>query len=237
VPLSNNRLYVIFHGWLTSDVGGEPNADALAIAEAKPGILIAPFLKAGTNQKNISGDVLSLLGAKGISVFPYVPTHFGQRGIGEVAGEIDQCLQAGVAGIFLDEVSPNLERADLEAGYAALHSVTGSDAAKIILNTGVARTGEEIMDIADILMVEHQWRWFAELSPWRSRYPTERFMGCSSNEPGALPLVGRPISRSTAVEETLDAWDAGIGWHYSTDRYTGLPSWFNSYVEGLENRR
>lgn len=236
MPPLADRLFVIYHGWLTVDPGGEPTADALAIADARPGILIAPFLKAGSGERNISPEVLTLLGERGISVYPYVPTHFGRRGIDAVAAEIDLSLKAGVSGIFLDEIAPTLDQADLEAGYTALHSVTGSDVAKIILNTGVARTGEEIMDIADILMVEHQWRWFAESSRWREQYPRERFMGCSSNEPGALPLVGRPISFESAVEETLEAWDAGIGWHYSTDRYTRLPGWFKSYVRSLQDR-
>jgi hypothetical protein len=103
----------------------------------------------------------------------------------------------------------------------------------VIVNTGVAESGEAIMDVADILMIEHDWRSLYRMNPWYAQYSPERFMGNSSNEPGTQRYFDYRVTCETAIRDTREAWANGVGWHCSTDRYTELPPWFSEYARGI----
>jgi hypothetical protein len=66
---------------------------------------------------------------------------------------------------------------------------------------------------------------------WFSKYPPERFMGISSND--IAGVMGYGVEEETAIRDTVEAWQSGIGYHFSTDAYTRLPSWFEEYQQGL----
>lgn len=226
------NLCVIYYGWLIADASGAPNRAAAAIARARPRVLIAAFSTLQPRLTNLSPQVRELLQASGALLFAYVPTGYGARDLADVKAEAAGCLAGGADGIFYDEVPACPDEAQL-ASYQALHALVKERGGRVIANAGVDRSDESLMRVADILMVEHQWRTFGEASPWRAGYPPERFMGVSSNEPGADAFLEGAIDRQTAVRDTRAAWACGVGWHYSTDRYVELPAWFADYVRAL----
>lgn len=219
--------YVIYYGWLAQDAGGEPNRDARDIAAARAPLLIAQFRTAGPGgHVNLSPQVLSAMHAAGTAVFAYVATNCGKTPLAEVRQAVAGYLEAGADGIFFDEADPLREPACFEY-YKALAQCVRDAGKGVIVNPGVAQCGERIMEVADRVMVEHQWRRLRLASLWSFRYPVERFMGVSSNEGQAM---GYTVDAQRAVEDTREAWRAGIGWHCSTDCYIGLPEWFGAYI-------
>jgi hypothetical protein len=38
------------------------------------------------------------------------------------------------------------------------------------------------------------------------------------------------VNESNAAGKTAEAWNGGIGYHFSTDKYIDLPAWLNRYV-------
>ncbi len=88
------------------------------------------------------------------------------------------------------------------------------------------------MEVAGRVMVEHQWRNLRLGSLWSFRYPAQRFMGVSSNEDHAM---GYAVDEPRVVEDTREAWRAGIGWHSSTGRYIELPDWFGAYMRAVNS--
>jgi hypothetical protein len=141
-------------------------------------------------------------------------------------------LLNGLDGVFLDEVYHFQDEKKLEY-YMDLYRLIKAHGNNLILNTGINTTGELIMQVSDILMVEHNCRNFYQNSAGQRNYPSERDMGCSSNEPGSPALLRYEVNLYRAVHDTLEAWSAGIGWHYSTENYISLPEWFEQYTETL----
>jgi hypothetical protein len=45
------------------------------------------------------------------------------------------------------------------------------------------------------------------------------------------------VSGSNAAEKTAEAWSAGIGYHFTTDKYIDLPTWFDSYASQMEEEK
>lgn len=226
----NGQTYVIYYGWLTDDAGGEPNEAARRIAAVRPPLLIAHLNAAAPdNHVNASTQVLALMHAAGTEVLGYVSTDFGRAGLDGVRHAVADNLDAGLDGVFFDEADPMT--ASSKFGYYAMATQpVRRNGGRVVLNSGVSRCGERIMEIAGILMVEHRWRDFAADSAWMAGYPAERFMGVSSNEQDAMGYV---VEGRSAVDDTREAWASGIGWHTATDRYIGLPDWFESYVGAL----
>jgi hypothetical protein len=204
-------LVAIYYGWMIADEEGHPNAAAALIAAARPAVLVAPRLVVNSPVYNLSPQVRALLQAAGVQIFAYVPTDYGNRDLGLVRAEVSTCLREGVEGIFFDEVNYVHEDPCCQYYHRLAAQVKGAGRV-VILNTGVAQTDEAIMDIADILMVEHQWRVFYQTCSWRTKYPSTRFMGCSSNEPGAYAILGHVVDASTAPRLTNEAWSNSIGW-------------------------
>ena len=230
--MSPNNLSVIYYGWLTSDASGIPNHLATAIAAARPQALIAVFYTAQPKFMNLSPQVRDLLHSAGTRIYAYTSLGYGARDHREVQADVAHYLANGADGIFFDEADSSIDGVKTRY-YKQLYEQVKQHGQAVILNTGVAATSEALMSVADILMVEHQWRAFAQTCPWRAKYAPERFMGNSSNEPGALQHLYYPISRATGVRDTRAAWASGIGWHYSTDRYTDLPPWFADYTRAI----
>ena len=225
-----SRTYVIYYGWLTADQLGAPNQVARAIAAAKVPLLVAHYWTAPPERhKNLSSPVLSLLQGAGTEVFAYVATNWGNAESGAVESAVSEYLEAGVDGIFFDESDALVSEARLQY-YERLARLIRDQGGKIILNPGVSRCGERIMRVADRIMLEHDWRDFSVQSPWMRRYAPARFMGVSSNEGNAL---GYLVDEQRALADTREAWQCGIGWHTSTNRYIELPEWFGSYVQGV----
>ena len=230
--MSSGNLCVIYYGWLTSDSSGRPNSLATTIAAARPQALVANFYAAQPKFMNLSPQVRNLFHSVGTQIFAYTATGYGARERGAVQAEVADYLANGVDGIFYDEVAAHMDRAQSKY-YQYLYALVNNHGRKVIMNTGVAESSEALMDVADILMLEHQWRAFSETCAWRSKYSPERFMGNSSNEPGSSAYLGHTIDGNVAVRDTLEAWARGIGWHYSTDRYTELPPWFAAYTRAV----
>ena len=222
--------YVVYYGWLTDDAGGEPNDEARRIAAARPPLLIAHLQAAAPdNHLNLSTQVLALLRAAGTGIFGYVSTDFGRAGLDGVRHAVADNLDTGLDGIFFDE-SDSMTSTAKFGYYTMLAQPVRQQGRKVVLNSGVSKCGERIMEVADLLMVEHEWRQFPADSPWMAKYGAERFMGISSNEEGAM---GYSVDARRAVDDTREAWRAGVGWHAATDRYVVLPDWFETHLDAV----
>jgi hypothetical protein len=224
-----SNSYVICYGWLADDEAGVPNALARRIAAARAPLLIAQYWTDPRTHRNLSDEVLALMRAAGTQVFAYVRTGWGAADLQQAKASASEYLAGGVDGIFLDESYNFLDSAKL-LYYRALAQLVRAEGRGLIANPGVSRCGEDIMSVADRVMVEHEWRSFGAHSPWSSRYPPDRFMAVSSNEENGM---GYPVEGARAIADTREAWDAGIGWHTSTDRYVGLPDWFDDYIAAV----
>ena len=189
--MPSNNLAVIYYGWLISDASGVPNHLATAIAAARPQALIAVFYTFQPKFMNLSPQVRDLLHSVGTRIYAYIPLGYGARDRREVQADVAHYLANGADGIFFDEADSSIDRVKASY-YKQLYAQVKQGGQTVIMNRGVAATSEALMSVADILMVEHQWRAFAQTCAWRARYAPERFMGNSSNEPGALQHLYYP---------------------------------------------
>lgn len=234
VPASapHHSSYVIYYGWLVEGPDGAPTLAAKRIADARPNILIASYYTESPKLPNLSRQVRALLSAANTRIYAYVTTDYGQRDLDDALAEAAEYLAGGVDGIFFDEIYDFHDDAHNDY-YAALHASVKAAGKGVILNPGDTAIGEAIMARADHVMIEHQWRQFYQTNPWRTNYAPDRFMGVSSNEPGAEAYLGYVVDLPIALRDTREAWANGIGWHYSTDSYTVLPVWFLDYARAL----
>lgn len=228
----HNSRYVIYYGWLISAADGTPGPAATAIATARPELLIGCYYTFEPKYPNFSWQVCDLLHAQQIALFAYIDTDYGNRSLTTVEAEARDYLAKGVDGIFFDRAYNFLDGRQTPY-YQHLAALVRHSQKSIIVNTGVAQSGEAIMDVTDILMVEHDWRMLHQLSPWHRRYPSARFMGNSSSEVGTDCYFNYRIDCTTAVRDTYEARERGIGWHYSTNHYTTLPTWFSDYMHSV----
>lgn len=233
--MSSRATVSIYYGWLVTGASGDPNHLAQAIAAARPGALVSAFYTDYLRYTNLSPQALDLLHGAGITVYAYVPTGYGLRDNSLVRAEVVDYLRNGVDGIFFDEVY-TFRDSDRLAYYGGLYELVKEHGGTVVMNTGVASTGELAMSVTDVLMVEHEWRTFYRDNMWKERYAPERFMGVSSNEPHAVERLGYSVTLDTAIRDTREAWQLGIGWHCSADLYTELPAWFAEYYRALGGR-
>jgi hypothetical protein len=222
--VAEGRRFCIFYGWLVANAAGEPNASAQRIATLGPDLLVAPAYTVEPRMCNLSAPVMDLLRAQGVIVLAYIDAAFGRRALDEAQAEAAEAMALGASGVMFDQVEHRWG-ATAQAYYGALAKGVHAAGGIVALNTGVAETDEALMSVADLLMVEHRWRAFAEQNPWRQRYHPLRFMGASSNEPGAEALLGYRLDAASAERDTRDAWALGVGWHCATNLYVDLPSW------------
>ncbi len=228
---TNQNLFVIYYGWLIADSAGKPNQVAQCIAAAQPKLLIASFYTFEPKYLNLSEPVRAMLHQAGVSIFAYVDTDYARRDRDIVKAEAYNYLSQDMDGIFFDQACNFLDGSQF-AYYQDLYEYVRRYNKLVILNPGIGLPGEEIMNVTDILMVEHAWRELYQTNPWFTAYPPERFMGNSSNEHPELSWHYH-INCEVATQDTKEAWNKGVGWHFSTDKYITLPDWFSQYASNL----
>ncbi|MCL6647483.1 MAG: spherulation-specific family 4 protein [Chloroflexi bacterium] len=226
-------LSVVYYGWLSRPDGTLTPA-ARRLLAARPELLIVAPVAHQPAFCHLRPELVDQFQAGGSRLFAYVATAYGRRDPHESWQEARRALQLGVDGILLDEVPHDLSPVGEQVCHELCHRIREAGG-QVILNTGVAETPESLLELADILMLEHAWRRFALASRWRQRYPPARFLGVSSNEPGARRLLSSRVNLSTALAATRAAMAAGIGWHVATERYIRLPTWFEHYVAALRS--
>jgi hypothetical protein len=170
---------------------------------------------------------------EGIKVIVYVATGNADRELEGVLEEIKTGLDAGADGVFLDEV------ATLHSDWQVDHYKEIYDYAKsfgserlVIASPGSILVNEKVMSVSDIVSFEHQWRLASHID-WFSKYPATRFMGISSND--IANVMGYKVDEEAAARDSIEAWQAGIGYHFSTNAYTTLAPWFEEYQKALED--
>jgi hypothetical protein len=102
----------------------------------------------------------------------------------------------------------------------------------VIANPGSILVNEKVMSVSDIVSFEHQWRLASHID-WFSKYPATRFMGISSND--IANVMGYKVDEEAAARDTIEAWQGGIGYHFSASTYTTLAPWFEEYQKALED--
>jgi hypothetical protein len=102
----------------------------------------------------------------------------------------------------------------------------------VIANPGSILVNEKVMSVSDIVSFEHQWRLASHID-WFSKYPATRFMGTSIND--ITNVMGYKVDKESAARDSTEAWQAGIGYHFSTNTYTTLAPWFEEYQKALED--
>ena len=226
----SEELYVIYYGHLV-DEGGSMTDQARAILLARPTMVVIPH-SFPTGEPNLTLELRQAFADEGIKVITYTWTNYGSRSLDEVLGEIDEYASQS-DGIFVDEVT-NLETDAEVSYYSAIFKhvkETHGDDKLVIMNPGHYKVREQVMQISDIVSLEEEWVYYGSM-PWKSNYPPSRFMGVSSNE-----YCNQCVSENNAASKTAEAWNSGIGYHFSTDRYIDLPPWFDSYVSAANDEK
>lgn len=223
------RKFVIYYGWY-SDSRGELGSEIERIIVAEPEFVISPY-HTSTGQVNLKSEVIERFHDTGVKVLVYIATGNGHRDLESVLKEIKTGLDAGTDGVFLDEVA--MLHSDSQAGhYKKIYDYVKSFGTEriVIANPGSVLVNEKVMSVSDIVSFEHQWRLASHID-WFSRYPPARFMGISSND--IANVMGYRVDEEAAVRDTIEAWQAGIGYHFSTNSYTTLEPWFEGYQKVL----
>jgi hypothetical protein len=211
------RKFVIYYGWYF-DSEGRPGPDIDRIISAKPEYVISPY-HTSTGQVNLKPEVMDKFHESGIKVLIYVATGNGWRNLDGALEEMKTGFDNGADGVMLDEV-------------AMLHEKWQVGSEKIVIaNPGSILVSESVMSVSDILSFEHQWR-LAPHIDWFSKYPATRFMGISSND--IANVMGYRVDGDVAASDTVESWQSGVAYHYSTDKYTDLPPWFGQYQTALD---
>jgi len=262
--------YVVFYGWL-HDGNGLPNERCKRIATASPEILFTYMFFRGSGrwntnpdgELNLTPEVISLLKGNGVKIYAYVPTEWGKYDISAVLKLVDKAKELNLEGVKIDECfafAEGLEKDPAPARleyYRKIYSHAKSLGLQVMANTGTKYTNEIWMELTDIIGFEHEWRDFPTLKApyncgggwWMSKYSPDRFMGASSrgwidsNTGNWADPMGYPITLETAIRDTKDAWNLGIGWHYSCiswwdfrlENSNQLPDWFENYEAAISN--
>ncbi|MCI0560281.1 MAG: spherulation-specific family 4 protein [Nitrososphaera sp.] len=227
----SENLYVIYYGHLV-DRAGAMTVQASKILASDPELVIVPH-SFPDGELNLTPEVRQAFTDQGIKVVTYTWTDYGLRDLAEVKLEIDrQLAESQVDGIFVDEVT-NIESDREYLYYSEIyrHVKSNDPDAMVIMNPGHYKVSERIMSISDIVSLEEEWVFHNDML-WKPRYPPSEFMGVSSNE-----YCGQCVDGSIAAARTTEAWDAGIGYHFSTDRYVDIPAWFDSYAAQVNKEK
>lgn len=226
----SENLYVIYYGHLVDENGAATEQTARILA-AKPELVIVPY-SFPDGELNLTPAVHQQFRDAGILVLTYTWTDYGERDLNAVKADIDSQMKSDVDGIFIDEVTNIVTDAEHDY-YAAIHRHVksyGQDKL-VVMNPGHFKVTERVMLISDIVSLEEEWVYHDQIA-WMDGYPSSRFMGVSSNEYCAACVDG-----SNAAGKTVEAWGAGIGYHYATDRYIDLPAWFDSYSSQIQEEK
>jgi hypothetical protein len=226
----SENLYVIYYGHLVDENGATTEQMARILA-AKPQLVIVPY-SFPDGELNLTPDVHQQFRNAGIRVLTYTWTDYGERDLNAVKADIDSHMASDVDGIFIDEVT-NIETDAEHSYYAEIHRhVKGYGQDKlVVMNPGHFKVTERVMLVSDIVSLEEEWVYHDQIT-WKDRYPSSRFMGVSSNE-----YCASCVNDLNAANKTAEAWGAGIGYHYSTDRYIDLPEWFANYTLQVQEQK
>jgi hypothetical protein len=224
------RKYVIYYGsYYTHDGKVGPEIDR--IINAKPEFVVSPHHSSTTGEVNLKPEIMKLFHDNNVKVMVYVATGYASRDLGSVFDEIKTAFDSSADGVMLDEVAMLQTQLQVDY-YKKIYDYAksfGKDKV-VIANPGSVLVNEKVMTVSDIVCFEHQWRLAPEID-WFSKYPPTRFIGVSSND--IKNVMGYNVDAAAAVRDTIEAWQSGIGYHYSTDSYILLPSWFEEYQNGL----
>lgn len=224
------RKFVVYYGWY-ADSRGELGPDIERIIAAKPEFVISPY-HTSTGQVNLSPKVMDRFHDAGVKVLVYVATGNGDKKLDSVLKEIKTGLDGGADGVMLDEVA--MLHSDWQVDhYKEIYDYVKSFGSEriVIANPGSILVNEKVMSVSDIVSFEHQWRLASHID-WFSRYPATRFMGISSND--IANVMGYRVDGEVAARDTIEAWQGGIGYHFSTNKYTMLEPWFEGYQKAVE---
>jgi hypothetical protein len=224
------RKFVIYYGWY-SDGRGVLGPDIERIIAVRPEFVISPYLTS-TGQVNLTPEVMDRFHGAGAKVLVYVATGNGDKELEDVLKEIKTGLDNGADGVMLDEVA--MLHSDWQVNhYKKIYDYTKSFGSEkvVIANPGSILVNEKVMLVSDIVSFEHQWRLASHID-WFSKYPATRFMGISSND--IANVMGYRVDEEASVRDTIEAWQGGIGYHFSTNKYTALEPWFEGYQKALE---
>lgn len=222
----SENLYVIYYGHLV-DESSAMTEEASRILAADPELVIVPH-SFPDGELNLTPQIHQRFKDAGIKVLTYTWTNYGARDLAAVQSEIDSQMASGVDGIFVDEVTNIVTDAEHDY-YATIHEKIksyGQDKL-VVMNPGHYQVAERVMLISDIVSLEEEWTYYEQVS-WMDSYPPSRFMGVSSNE-----YCTGCVNESNAADKTAEAWDAGIGYHFATDKYIDLPAWFDDYASQI----
>ena len=228
---STYRKFVIYYGWY-SDGDGRLGHDIDRIIRSNPEYVVSPYYTS-SGIVNLTPQVITKFNENGIGILTYIATGNAGRDLDSVMDEIRTGIESGAAGVMLDEVATLHNRWEIDYYEKIYDYVKSFGAEKVVVaNPGSIMVNESVMSVSDIVCFEHQWR-LASALDWFSNYPPERFMGISSND--IAGVMGYGVDGEMALRDTVESWQNGIGYHYSTDTYTRLPSWFEDYQEGLQD--
>jgi len=243
IPSNNHLFYVVYHDILV-DSNGHPNNNAQRIANAHP-TFVHTYAEISGN--NIPQEVRDLMHNKGVKILCYVKSAppdstsppFSDS---QIRSEIARAMNLGCDGIMLDNVRKFFDDwYSTYKGWRDYIKTWGSD--KIAwFNTGHSDMDESIMQVADIVEVEHH---FDEqfisprtYRPWTGAYPSSRFAAnvVSWVDINYYPL-GYRVTLDTAIRDTNHCWNDGkIAYMYSGDIVNSvgwLPTWFENYVSSI----
>ena len=225
------RKFVIYYGWY-ADGEGRLGQDINRIIRSNPEYVVSPYY-ASSGQVNLTPKVIEKFREGGVALLAYVATASASRDIDSVLAEIKTPLEAGVGGVMLDEVATLRSDWELQYYKKIYDFVKSYGSEKVVVaNPGSILVSESVMTVSDIVCFEHQWKMALALD-WFSKYPPTRYMGISSND--IAGVMGYSVGSDTAIRDTVEAWQSGIAYHYSTESYTHLPAWFEEYQKGIND--
>ena len=226
----SENFYVIYYGHLV-DQNGDATDQVARILAAKPELVVVPY-SFPDGELNLTSEVHRQFSDAGIKVITYTWTSYTSRDLNAVKADINTQMASGVDGILVDEVTNILTDAEHDY-YSAIykHVKSYGQDKLVIMNPGHYKVTERIMQVSDIVSLEEEWVYHDQI-PWMEKYPPSRFMGVSSNEYCAGCVDG-----SNAAEKTAEAWSAGIGYHFATDKYIDLPAWFDNYASQVKEEK
>jgi hypothetical protein len=205
--------YILYYGSFTDQITSH-------ILSASPTLLI-------TNYYAMNSDIRSDFGRNNVSIIAYVPIQWTQRDLGSALAEINQLLDDGADGIFIDEASTVSNDWELWYHYQLFDAVKRAGDEKIVvINPGTVSLSEDAMLVSDIICFEHDWRNIKNVE-WMSNYPGWRFMAISSNE--FVNVMGYHVNAQTARQDLDEARLLNIAYQYSADHYIWLPPWLDVY--------
>jgi len=242
IDKSHDHIYVLYYGSLVNKTNPEMKTiEAKRIIDSKPQmIIVQPYFSSG--DLNLTPEITSEFNNLKIKTIAYVPTKYMARDIRDVIAQVDKLFNSlSIDGVLIDEVS-NIRTDDEFRYYSSIYThIKGSFGPNkiVILNPGNHWVSEKIMKISDILDLEESWTTFSNESLWKSKYSPDRFMAISSNEYCTDTASGHSLhcinDLKDAITATVEAWKGGIGYHFSTTKYTEIPTWFESYLDQVKN--